>query len=41
LDGEEEGLCWFTRAKIKSREGGSVFFFSKGGSDQKRKMKWV
>jgi hypothetical protein len=38
LDGEEEGLCWFTGAKIKSREAGSVFFFLKGGSNQKRKM---
>jgi hypothetical protein len=38
LDGEEEGLCWFTGAKDKIREGGSVFFFLKGGSDQKRKM---
>jgi hypothetical protein len=39
--GEEEGFCWFTGVKIKSREGGSVFFFSKGRSDQKRKMKQV
>jgi hypothetical protein len=30
LDGEEEGFCWFTGAKIKSREGSSVFFLFKG-----------
>jgi hypothetical protein len=34
-------LVLFTGAKIKSRKGGSVFFFSNGGSDQKRKMKRV